>query len=128
MSFRSDLTPFFCMFASGIHIARKTQGARAPYTFDNVKAIIMTTEQLSVFLENKSGRLNEVTGLPGKTGVNLPAMSTADSLTEMRLCSKRWPFAFQKVTSRLVKGRLSRCKRRPFTKEQVSLHDKDDYR
>lgn len=39
----------------------------------------MLAKQLSVFLENKSGRLNEVTEVLGKAGVNLSAMSIADN-------------------------------------------------
>ena len=39
----------------------------------------MLATQLSVFLENKSGRLTEVTDVLGKAGVNLSAMSIADN-------------------------------------------------
>ena len=39
----------------------------------------MFTKQLSVFLENKSGRLTEETELLATAGVNLSAMSIADS-------------------------------------------------
>lgn len=39
----------------------------------------MLAKQLSVFLENKSGRLTEVTEVLGKAGVNLSAMSIADN-------------------------------------------------
>ncbi|MBO4850786.1 MAG: amino acid-binding protein [Prevotella sp.] len=39
----------------------------------------MLAKQLSVFLENKSGRLTEVTDVLGKAGVNLSAMSIADN-------------------------------------------------
>ena len=39
----------------------------------------MKTKQLSIFLENKSGRLTEVTEVLGKAGVNLSAMSIADN-------------------------------------------------
>ena len=39
----------------------------------------MTAKQLSVFLENKSGRLTEVTEVLGNAGVNLSAMSIADN-------------------------------------------------
>ena len=39
----------------------------------------MLAKQLSVFLENKSGRLTEVTDILGKTKVNLSAMSIADN-------------------------------------------------
>ena len=39
----------------------------------------MLAKQLSVFLENKSGRLTEVTEVLGKAGINLSAMSIADN-------------------------------------------------
>ncbi|MDR0615607.1 MAG: ACT domain-containing protein [Synergistaceae bacterium] len=39
----------------------------------------MTIEQISVFLENKPGRLAEVTKIMGDAGVDLRAMSLADT-------------------------------------------------
>jgi hypothetical protein len=39
----------------------------------------MLAKQLSIFLENKSGRLNEVTDILGKADINLSAMSIADN-------------------------------------------------
>ena len=39
----------------------------------------MKAKQLSIFLENKSGRLTEVTDVLGNAGVNLSAMSIADN-------------------------------------------------
>jgi hypothetical protein len=39
----------------------------------------MAVEQISVFLENKSGRLAEVTQILGDGGVNLRAMTIADT-------------------------------------------------
>lgn len=39
----------------------------------------MLAKQLSIFLENKSGRLTEVTDVLGDAGVNLSAMSIADN-------------------------------------------------
>ena len=39
----------------------------------------MKTKQLSIFLENKSGRLTEVTDALGNAGINLSAMSIADN-------------------------------------------------
>ena len=39
----------------------------------------MTVEQISIFLENKSGRLAEVTETLGKAGVNIRALSLADT-------------------------------------------------
>ncbi len=39
----------------------------------------MKAKQLSIFLENKSGRLTEVTDVLGASGVNLSAMSIADN-------------------------------------------------
>ena len=39
----------------------------------------MLAKQLSIFLENKSGRLTEVTDILGQAGVNLSAMSIADN-------------------------------------------------
>ena len=38
----------------------------------------MTIKQLSVFLENKSGRINEVTKALGEQGINMHAFSMAD--------------------------------------------------
>ena len=39
----------------------------------------MIIKQLSVFLENKTGRLSEVSSLLGKAGINMTAFSIADS-------------------------------------------------
>ncbi len=39
----------------------------------------MLAKQLSIFLENKSGRLTEVTNVLGSAGLNLSAMSIADN-------------------------------------------------
>jgi hypothetical protein len=39
----------------------------------------MKMEQLSIFLENKSGRLTEVTSILGGAGINLLAMTIADN-------------------------------------------------
>lgn len=39
----------------------------------------MTINQISVFVENKAGRLAEITDLLGKNGVDLRAMSIADT-------------------------------------------------
>ena len=39
----------------------------------------MKAKQLSIFLENQSGRLTEVTDVLGEAGVNLSAMSIADN-------------------------------------------------
>jgi len=39
----------------------------------------MQVEQISIFLENKSGRLAEVTGVLAKAGVNIRALSLADT-------------------------------------------------
>lgn len=39
----------------------------------------MLAKQLSIFLENKSGRLTDVTEVLGKSDVNLSAMSIADN-------------------------------------------------
>jgi hypothetical protein len=40
----------------------------------------MKVEQISIFLENKSGRLAEVTGVLAKAGVNIRSMSLADTV------------------------------------------------
>ena len=40
---------------------------------------IMLAKQLSIFLENKSGRLNEVTDILGRANINLSAMSIAEN-------------------------------------------------
>ena len=39
----------------------------------------MTIKQLSVFLENKTGRINEVTKIFGKHGINMHAFSMAET-------------------------------------------------
>lgn len=39
----------------------------------------MKVEQISIFIENKSGRLAEVTKALGETGVNIRALSLADT-------------------------------------------------
>jgi hypothetical protein len=39
----------------------------------------MIAKQVTVFLENKSGRLNEVTHILGKAGINISAFSIADT-------------------------------------------------
>ena len=39
----------------------------------------MTIDQISVFVENKAGKLVEITGLLGKAGIDLRAMSIADT-------------------------------------------------
>ena len=39
----------------------------------------MIVKQLSVFLENKTGRLNDVADILGKNGINMTAFSVADN-------------------------------------------------
>jgi len=39
----------------------------------------MTAKQLSIFLENRSGRLHEVTDVLGRVGINIRALSLADT-------------------------------------------------
>ncbi len=39
----------------------------------------MLIKQLSIFLENKSGRLNEVSTILGEAGINMSAFSVADT-------------------------------------------------
>jgi len=39
----------------------------------------MIAKQVSVFLENKSGRLNEVTRILGESGINISAFTIADT-------------------------------------------------
>ncbi len=39
----------------------------------------MKAEQISIFLENKAGRLSEVTGILSDAGVNIRALSLADT-------------------------------------------------
>jgi hypothetical protein len=39
----------------------------------------MKVEQISVFLENKSGRIAEVTGILSESGINIRALSLADT-------------------------------------------------
>jgi hypothetical protein len=49
----------------------KTPGAKTGH--------VMRTEQISIFLENKSGRLAEVTDLLARNGINIRALSLADT-------------------------------------------------
>ena len=39
----------------------------------------MPIKQLSIFLENKTGRINEVTKILGKNGINMHAFSMAET-------------------------------------------------
>ena len=39
----------------------------------------MKVEQISIFIENKSGRLAEVSGILGQAGINIRALSLADT-------------------------------------------------
>jgi hypothetical protein len=39
----------------------------------------MTIKQLSIFLENKTGRINDVTSILGKNGINMQAFSMAEA-------------------------------------------------
>jgi hypothetical protein len=39
----------------------------------------MTIKQLSIFLENKTGRINDVTTILGKNGINMQAFSMAEA-------------------------------------------------
>ena len=39
----------------------------------------MSIKQLSIFLENKTGRINEVTKILGKNGINMQAFSMAET-------------------------------------------------
>ncbi|MDA3902558.1 MAG: ACT domain-containing protein [Desulfuromusa sp.] len=39
----------------------------------------MKVEQISIFIENKSGRLAEITAILGKAGINIRALSLADT-------------------------------------------------
>ena len=53
----------------GPPFGRKVRGKEEP----------MKVEQISIFLENKSGRLAEVTDILARNGINLRALSLADS-------------------------------------------------
>ncbi len=39
----------------------------------------MKVEQISIFLENKAGRLAEVTGILGKAGINMRRLAPGDT-------------------------------------------------
>ena len=39
----------------------------------------MVVKQLAIFLENKGGRLSEITGILAKAGINISALSIADT-------------------------------------------------
>jgi hypothetical protein len=49
------------------------------YAFASVWRLLLKVEQISIFLENKSGRLAEVTEVLSKNGVNIRALSLADT-------------------------------------------------
>ena len=75
---------FFIIFAVGIGLFAKKQyisNPKSQSTISNLKfqIYLMYTKQLSIFLENKSGRLTEVTEILAAAGINLCAMSIADS-------------------------------------------------
>ena len=46
----------------------------------------MSIKQLSIFLENKTGRINEVTKILGKNGINMQAFSMAETTDFGILC------------------------------------------
>ena len=56
---------------------------RFPWSFDPAvpmrKEELVKVEQISIFLENKSGRLAEVTDILARNGINLRALSLADT-------------------------------------------------
>lgn len=56
---------------------------RFPWIFDPAvpmrKEELVKVEQISIFLENKSGRLAEVTDILARNGINLRALSLADT-------------------------------------------------
>jgi len=43
------------------------------------REVIMKVEQISVFIENKSGRLAEIARILGEAGINIRALSLADT-------------------------------------------------
>ena len=45
----------------------------------NPRRCIVKVEQLSIFIENKSGRLAEITRILGDAGINIRALSLADT-------------------------------------------------
>ena len=49
----------------------------------------MVAKQLSIFLENKSGRLTEVTEVLAKEGVNLSALCIAENEIGRASCRER---------------------------------------
>ena len=57
----------------------------------------MPIKQLSIFLENKTGRINEVTKILGKNGINMHAFSMAETTD------------FGSVTQRRLRGDAHRC-------------------
>ncbi len=46
---------------------------------DTLNKIAMIIKQLSIFLENKTGRLADISEILGKAGINMSAFSVADS-------------------------------------------------
>ena len=69
----------------------------------------MFAKQLTVFIENRSGRLSEVLGVLGENGVNIISMSLADT-TEfglLRLIVDDAPLGKQKLTENGFSSLLS---------------------
>lgn len=69
----------------------------------------MFAKQLTVFIENRSGRLSEVLGVLGKSGVNIISMSLADT-TEfglLRLIVDNAPLGKEKLTENGFSSLLS---------------------
>jgi len=62
----------------------------------------MTIKQLSVFLENKTGRINDVTKTLAKYDINMHAFSMAEStdfgiLRLYRMWKKRWKYFVPRI-------------------------------
>ena len=47
----------------------------------------MTIKQLTIFLENRTGRINEVAKILGAAGINMKAFSTSDYTNTITPCS-----------------------------------------
>ena len=60
----------------------------------------MQVEQISIFIENKSGRLAEVTRILGEAGINIRALSLADTsdFGILRLIVRDWQRAREVLT------------------------------
>lgn len=71
----------------------------------------MYVKQISVFLENKSGRLAEVTSILGKNNIDISALSIADTTDFgiLRLIVNKPDLALQVLKEKWIYSLCDRC-------------------